>query len=506
MGGCCGGRNTKYEAKSEVTMKSQIIKNSSVSSFSDTETINHSLNGLALQEKEINELRILNQKIDAIISAYPSFEIKKITIESIWNISKFYLFDFTLSEYILFDLREKEQKTENFLKHYKCINYTIDNIQNFTPDKALIFKKFVFNKKIVIIPSDDKMEQLSQLIHYLEENSINKFHIYILSQILKEDLMIKNNFYLLYSHIDDNEFVNYPHILLPLRKINYIRNDSYIFIDNIKESLFTKENISNANNIDAFPFISNFHIKIILHISTSNDICSIENYQCGVYYIAINQNMTSNKALLNRVINLMKSYILNQSGIVILYDLKDFQYQKLYSILSLFLVRIFYRDYSYNNLCEMLYQIISSANLLHFPTDFINEISKEISNEVGKLNIETFPLLGEATQKRMGNTIQSLYINSKDKKNFLTIINVIERIMLNVLNHPKNQKFYKVKKDSNTFKNNIENNVYAKNLFENFMFEKKSNQEFYSLNEDTNLIQFQELYDYLVFYVKCNLN
>ena len=216
--------------------------------------------------------------------------------------------------------------------------------------------------------------------------------------------------------------------------------------------------------------------------------------------------MTSNKALLNRVINLMKSYILNQSGIVILYDLKDFQYQKLYSILSLFLVRIFYRDYSYNNLCEMLYQIISSANLLHFPTDFINEISKEISNEVGKLNIETFPLLGEATKKRMGNAIQSLYINSKDKTNFLTIINVIERIMLNVLNHPKNQKFYKVKKDSNTFKNNIESNVYAKNLFENFMFEKKSNQEFYSLNEDTNLIQFQELYDYLVFYVKCNLN
>ena len=78
--------------------------------------------------------------------------------------------------------------------------------------------------------------------------------------------------------------------------------------------------------------------------------------------------------------------------------------------------------------------------------------------------------------------------------------------MLNVLNHPKNQKFYKVKKDSNTFKNNIESNVYAKNLFENFMFEKKSNQEFYSLNEDTNLIQCQELYDYLVFYVKCNLN
>ena len=150
MGGCCGGRNTKYEAKSEVTMKSQIIKNSSVSSFSNTETINHSLNGLALQEKEINELRILNQKIDAIISAYPSFEIKKITIESIWNISTFYLFDFTLSEYILFDLREKEQKTENFLKHYKCINYTIDNIQNFTPDKTLIFKKFVFNKKIVM--------------------------------------------------------------------------------------------------------------------------------------------------------------------------------------------------------------------------------------------------------------------------------------------------------------------------------------------------------------------
>ena len=170
------------------------------------------------------------------------------------------------------------------------------------------------------------MEQLSQLIHYLEEKNINKFHIYILSQVLKEDLMPKNNFYLLYSHFDDSEFVNYPHILLPLRKITYIRNDSYIFIDNIKESLFTKENISNANN-DSFPFINNFHIKIIIHISKSNEICSIENYQCGVYYISINQNITSNKALLNRAINLMKSYILNQSGIVILYDSKDFQYK-----------------------------------------------------------------------------------------------------------------------------------------------------------------------------------
>ena len=146
MGGCCGGRNYKIEGKSEVIMKNPIIRNNSVATFSQSESMINSLTLKNVQdkiEKANLAIRILTDNIEKIIDLFPEFDIKPIFLDEIWNISKFYLNDFTLSEYILYDLRDKSLKNENFLKKYKCINYTVDNIENFSPDKTFVFKRFI---------------------------------------------------------------------------------------------------------------------------------------------------------------------------------------------------------------------------------------------------------------------------------------------------------------------------------------------------------------------------
>ena len=51
MGGCCGGRSYKIEGKSEVIMKNPIIRNNSVATFSQSESMIHSLTLKNVQDK-----------------------------------------------------------------------------------------------------------------------------------------------------------------------------------------------------------------------------------------------------------------------------------------------------------------------------------------------------------------------------------------------------------------------------------------------------------------------
>lgn len=506
MGGCCGGRSYKIEGKSEVIMKNPIIRNNSVATFSQNESI---INPLTLKnvqdkiEKENLETRILTENIEKIIHLFPEFDIKPIFLDEIWNISKFYLNDFTLSEYILYDLRDKSLKIENFLKKYKCINYTVDNIKNFSIDKTFVFKRFVSNKTVIIIISEDKMNLLFQLFQNLNEQQINQFKVCILAQILKEDMVSLNMLSNLYKKFDHIDFAYYPHILIPLRKIFYIKNDSYIFIDTLKNSKFTKEKIIEGNVIENSQFLLDFKIKIILSIASSNNTFQIENINNSVYYISINIKVIDDHNSSSKLINLIKSYILNQSGLLILFNNQELPYNFLYKIISFILIKLFYRDFSYPSLCDMLIELVKGVRILFFPPDFFVEISSAILIAYNKETNKHFELINENSKKQIASNVDGLLNHLSEKRNFLSIINVIERIMLNVLNHPKNPKFYKVKKDSNTFKTNIENNLFAKKIFELFLFEKNEGQkEFYYLKDDTNLILFQELYDILVYYVR----
>lgn len=506
MGGCCGGRNYKIEGKSEVIMKNPIIRNNSVATFSQSESM---INPLTLKnvqdkiEKANLAIRILTGNIEKIIDLFPEFDIKPIFLDEIWNISKFYLNDFTLSEYILYDLRDKSLKNENFLKKYKCINYTVDNIENFSPDKTFVFKRFICNKTVIIIISEDKVNLLFQLFQNLNEQRLNQFKVCILAQILREDMLYLNMFSNLYKQFDHVDFPYFPHILIPLRKIFYIKNESYIFIDTLSNSKFTKEKLEEENFIENSQFLIDFKIKIILSIASSNDTFHIENINNSIYYISINLKIIDDHNSSAKLINLIKSYILNQSGLLILFDNKEFPYNSLYKIISFILIKLFYRDFSYPSLCEMLIELIKEIKILFLPPDFIIEISSAIISAYNKETNKHFGLINENSKKQIASNVDGLLNHLSEKKNFLSIINVIERIMLNVLNHPKNPKFYKVKKDSNTFKTNIENNLFAKNIFELFLFEKNEEQkEFYYLKDDTNLTLFQELYDILVYYVR----
>ena len=145
-----------------------------------------------MQDKEnipdfIYKQQILYKNINDIISNSNNNKIFTINMESLWNITKYYKHDFTNCPYILYDLRKKEFKTQNFLKKYKCINYNIAEIQTFTGNRLKLFRNFIKNKNIIIIPKSQnitELKKISDFIDSIKDESLNNQKFYILSDLL----------------------------------------------------------------------------------------------------------------------------------------------------------------------------------------------------------------------------------------------------------------------------------------------------------------------------------
>ena len=155
MGNCCTWKSG-LEGAGEMQMK---IHNYSIENIS--KILNHDRTSnmfkvsTFMNDKEnipefIFQQEKLFKNINDIINS--NNNISTINIESLWNITKYYKQDFTNCSYILYDLRKKENKIENFLKKYKCINYNIGEIQTFSGNRLKMFKNFIRNKNIIIIP------------------------------------------------------------------------------------------------------------------------------------------------------------------------------------------------------------------------------------------------------------------------------------------------------------------------------------------------------------------
>ena len=84
-----------------------------VNTLNNTNTSNTFLSS---SRTAINDNQLLLKSIHTVISSFRAFDIRKITIGEIWNISKHYLNDFTLCNYIIYYFRHKTHRTENFLK------------------------------------------------------------------------------------------------------------------------------------------------------------------------------------------------------------------------------------------------------------------------------------------------------------------------------------------------------------------------------------------------------
>ena len=70
--------------------------------------------------------------------------------------------------------------------------------------------------------------------------------------------------------------------------------------------------------------------------------------------------------------------------------------------------------------------------------------------------------------------IKNLWQVKKEKNIFFEIICVIEKLVLNIILNPKNEKFYKIRKSSRTLQNYIINIPEANYLFQMIGFKNEN--------------------------------
>ena len=267
MGVCWAGKTENHKVHS---IKQQSIK---ITQAIDESSVKSKMTDCLLTfNTEKNEL---NTAIDRIINEYNQSLMKeklsKIGLEQIYNIYLKFKFDFHQCDYIILDMR-KEQK-ESFLKRFKCINYTIKELDDHRINNL---KKFLNEQNLIIILTNEDTSEFMEYLNMFLANSINIKNIYILDSNLTNDNFCECKKFI-YSYIDDYLMIDYlPFILLSMKNFINLNSQQYLFYHEIDEDGFrndkyfsqeylTKKGL-NKKNDKILTFLKDFKIEIILKI------------------------------------------------------------------------------------------------------------------------------------------------------------------------------------------------------------------------------------------------
>ena len=476
------------------------------------------------------------KNINEFILNLNSNKISSINIESLWNITKYYKQDFTNCSYILYDLRKKENKTENFLKKYKCINYNLAEIQTFNGNRFRLFKNFITNKNIIIIPKNQNISELKKIADFIDsllsEESLSQQKFFILTDLLniKED-EIPDYFYnyKLYKKIDDKDFEIYPNILFSLSEIKYLNNYNYIYIQ--QKEFDTPFYLSNKEFLN---FAKTMSIKLIIDIDESynhqekpekifieeetsdnnNSTDKSSEYKKQlltnnneILYFKINTKDYFNSNLLKLFVYYLRFYFLSQGTLLILYEEKINDKKKLSKWISFILSNSFfiYEENTMFTESEILARNIHSMTPIYFQSKFVDDsIIVDIEENYANKDYNSEPYNPKQLDIIQG--VKNLWQIKKEKNIFFEIICIIEKLLLNIILNPRNEKFYKIKKTSRTIQNFIINIPEANYLFQMIGFKIDDKDEFYTVDKDIDLKKIQEIHKFLIFGVNKIIN
>ena len=547
MGNCCSWKSD-LEGVGEMQMKAQPYPFESIPRMLNHERSSNMFKiSTFLTNKENIPDFFLKQEIyyknlNEVILNSNNSKIDTINMESLWNISKFYKQDFTNCSYILYDLRKKEFKVENFLKKYKCINYNIGEIRTFTGNKLKLFKNFIKNKNIIIIPQNQSVNELKKISNFIETLSgeiINNQKFYILTDILNikdEDIPEFFYTYKLYKKFDEKDFENYPNIFFPLCNIKYLNNFNYIYIQQ-------KEFESNfyLTNKDYLNFCKNMGIKILLDLDENfekqekpeiiklnldnSDDESDDNKESDITTLRpkINSNNKTKENLLYFRINYkdyfnndkyklllyyLRFHFLSQGTLVILYSEKIHEKKELSKWLSYILTNSFFiydGDDTMQTESEILTKNIQGILPLYFSSKFIeDDLFADIEENYSNKDYNSEPYDAKLNEYIEG--VKNLWQIKSEKNIFFEIICVIEKLLLNIILNPKNERFYKIRKSSRTLQNYIINIPEANHLFQMIGFKNEKDTEFYKVDIDINIKLLENIHRKLLFSVNKIIN
>ena len=530
MGNCCTWKSG-IEGAGEMQMKPQNYSVENLNNILNRDrTSNMFKISTFIQDKEnipdfIYKQQILYKNITDIISNSNNHKITTINMESLWNITKYHKQDFTNCSYILYDLRKKENKTENFLKKYKCINYNIAEIQTFTGNRLKLFQNFIRNKNIIIIPKNENISELkkiSDFIDSLRDESLYQQKFYILEDVLniKEDEIPDYFFnYKIYHKIDDKDFEIYPNILFSLSEIKYLNNYNYIYIQH-KEF----NSIDYLSNKDFLLFIKTMNIHLIIDID--DDFKSQENPEkislSQINNDKIKKSYSSNNEILYFKINSKDYYNIN--------ILKIFLYNLRFCFLSQMTILIFYNEEMNDKkeLSKWISYILSNSFFIYDEEGMMLSesqiLGKNIQNVTpiyfGPKFVEDILILDfeeyysskddmsepyDSKQLDIIHGVKNLWQVKKGKNIFFEIICVFERMILNIILNPHNEKYYKIKKSSRTIQTLI-SIPEANLLFQMIGFRIDNKEEFYSIDKNIDIKIIEDIHKFLIFAVNKVIN
>ena len=540
MGNCCTWKSD-IEGAGEMQMRAQPYNFDNIPRLLNHERSSNMFKISAfLTNKESIPDYFLKQEIfykninDVILNSNNN-KIDTINIESLWNISKYYKQDFTNCPYILYDLRKKEFKVENFLKKYKCINYNISEIKTFNGNRLKLFKNFIRNKNIIIIPQNQSINELKKISNFIDTLNgeiINNQKFFILTDILNiKDEDIPDFFYTykLYKKFDDKDFEYYPNIFFPLSNIKYLNNFNYIYIQQKEfESHFYITNKEFLN------FCKNMGIKIILDLDENfekqeepeiiklnfddddeeenekeSDITTLKpNYNQNktketLLYFKINYKNYFNSESLKSFLYNLRFQFLSQGTLVIIYPEKINEKKELSKWLSYVLTNSFFiydGDDTMLTESEILTKSIQGILPLYFSPKYIeDDLFGDIEENYSSKDYNSEPYDAKLNEYIEG--VKNLWQIKKEKNIFFEIICVVEKLVLNIILNPKNEKYYKIRKSSRTLQNYIINIPEANNLFQMIGFKNVNKSEFYTVDINTDIKHMEAIHRFLLFSV-----
>ncbi len=532
MGNCCTWKSG-LEGAGEMQMKSQNYSIENISNILNHDRTSNmfKISALITNKENIPDFIYRQENFyknitDLVLNSNNN-RILTINMESLWNITKYYKQDFTNCSYILYDLRKKENKTENFLKKYKCINYNILEIQTFVGNKLRLFKNFIRNKNIIIIPKNQNMSELkkiSDFIDSLNDESLCQQKFFILTDLLniKEDEIPEYLYnYKLYQKLDDKDFEIYPNILFPLNNIKYLNNYNYIYIQ--QKEYQCSHYLANK---DFLLFLKSFNIKIILDIDDTyikeeqqkislDDINNNNNesektikINNDIFYFKINSNNYLNNKLLQQFLYYLRFYLLSQGTLLIFYSESINDKKELSKWISFVLSNSFFiydEEASMETESEILTKYIQAMTPIYFDSKFVaDNLIVDIEENYSSKDYNNEPY--DSKQIDIIQGVRNLWNVKKEKNIFFEIICVIEKLILNIILNPGNEKYYKIKKSSRTMQNWIINIPEANFLFQMIGFKIDHKDEFYSVDKNIDIKKIEEMHKFLLFSVNKIIN
>jgi hypothetical protein len=296
MGACCTGNQTKSNSRDD-ELYTKGTKNGMLNSLKSQM--------LPQIEYEIDNSP-LSQNLSTFLKTNPlalSMNIAKYSLEQLWNVCKRYLDDFTNSFYILYDLREPSKRQQNFLKKFKMLNYSHEELKMLSNSSKEKLSKYLKNKTLIVIINDENnMKPLEEILEILLSLDI-KCKVRILTFDLNSKIMentAKQNINL--SILESKFLEQFPSILLPMKYFPHLNAPiSIIFFDFLSSESESKN--FYFQSIEGFSKNENF-VKFLNENNLSNimKISKSENKE-NINQIYLKSEFSSNRSLNIRVIS-----------------------------------------------------------------------------------------------------------------------------------------------------------------------------------------------------------